>query len=615
MTVERQEMQVDIACVGFGPATAGFLQKLTKELVDENGMPRLQSKVMPGMPLQVLCYERADDIGFGVSGVVTKARALKDSMPEINASDIPLAAEVKEEKLVYLFDHLNTSLRSRSQRVIEAMLKPLKFLPLFKENAMEIPFIPSFMNKHGGMVFSIGQFSQWIGSQLMASGLIQIWPGTPVDQPLLEREQVLGIRLMDQGTDKDGNPEASYMPGMEIKSRLTVVGDGPVGSVGQILDEKLGLPEGNEQKDWAVGAKMLIQLPDSCTLEPGTVIHTVGFPEPEIFGFFYVLPDGLASAGIFIPSWMDTPIKNSYRYLQHWLLHPYIWQHVQGGTMRSWGAKSIQESGRRGEPFLAGDGWARIGEGSGTTNVLANSGVDEAWFSGVLLAEAVIELENKDLEFTKENLQNTYIQKRRNSWLEKEAKQAEKARDGFQKGFIPGMTGMVLTWLSGGKLSFPAKPRSAQERAKPFKKVYGNKLSEQEIEEIRKKGNATSNVIYNQVMNKVGWPEIPYDGQLLVSHQDALLMGGKVQAPHGYRDHVRFLFPHLCKECEQKTCIEICSGQAITPNDEGVPVFEREKCIHCGACMWSCVKYRKDDSELTNIDFKAGTGGLHSAEN
>ncbi|MGC4052726.1 MAG: hypothetical protein QM757_25630 [Paludibaculum sp.] len=42
--------------------------------------------------------------------------------------------------------------------------------------------------------------------------------------------------------------------------------------------------------------------------------------------------------------------------------------------------------------YLAGDGYARIGEGSGTTNVLTGSGVDEAWAHGQQLAEAVIEL-------------------------------------------------------------------------------------------------------------------------------------------------------------------------------------------------------------------------------
>jgi electron-transferring-flavoprotein dehydrogenase len=46
-----------------------------------------------------------------------------------------------------------------------------------------------------------------------------------------------------------------------------------------------------------------------------------------------------------------------------------------------------------------------------------------------------------------------------------------------------------------------------------------------------------------------------------------------------------------------------------------VPVFDREKCVHCGACLWNCSRWRPDDPERTNIEFRAGTGGLHSAEN
>ena len=82
-------MDADIVCVGFGPATAGFLTTLSKQLVNADGTPAVESAVMPGMPPQVLCYERADDIGFGVSGIVTRARALKASFPEIKTAGIP----------------------------------------------------------------------------------------------------------------------------------------------------------------------------------------------------------------------------------------------------------------------------------------------------------------------------------------------------------------------------------------------------------------------------------------------------------------------------------------------------------------------------------------------
>ena len=105
------------------------------------------------------------------------------------------------------------------------------------------------------------------------------------------------------------------MPGMDIKAALTVVADGPVGAVGRALDEKFGLPPGHHRNDWGVGMKAVVQLPESCTLEPGTVLHTLGFPEPEIFGFFYVGPNRTASMGIFVAPWQDTPVRTTYRYL------------------------------------------------------------------------------------------------------------------------------------------------------------------------------------------------------------------------------------------------------------------------------------------------------------
>ena len=46
-----------------------------------------------------------------------------------------------------------------------------------------------------------------------------------------------------------------------------------------------------------------------------------------------------------------------------------------------------------------------------------------------------------------------------------------------------------------------------------------------------------------------------------------------------------------------------------------MPLFDREKCVHCGACLWNCSKPSKADPERTNVVFKAAAGGLHSAEN
>ena len=605
-------MEVDIACVGFGPAMGGFLTTLSRALADENGHTLLESGIMPGMPLQVVCYERADDISFGVSGVVTGGRSIRASFPDLNPAEIPLACPVSHEKVLYLLDPVGSSRRSFGTRVLDRLVGVVAQ----KDHACELPYIPPFLHKKDGLVLSIGQFTQWVGAQLMASGLVQVWPAMPVSEPLIEENRVVGIRLVDQGTNKDGSPAAGYMPGMDIRAALTVVGDGPVGPVGQALDKRFGLPAGHHQREWAVGMKMVVELPGACPLAPGTVIHTIGYPEPEIFGFLYVYPDRVASLGIFVPSWLDSPVRTSYRYLQHWMTHPALWRYLEGGTLRSWGAKSLQESGKRGEPLLVGNGYARIGEGSGSTNVLTGSGVDEAWATGVHLAAGVIELLKAGKPFTRENLDTAYVARRRASWVDQEANEAKQARDGFQRGVLTGLIGMGLTGMTGGKLNVGSEIKRPYERVPSLEDYCQGRVAPEVVEKLQKECIAQGSSLADAVMDRLGWPQIQLDGKLLISQQDALLLGGKVQAPAGYADHVVVLDPQLCATCNPQLCVEICSGQALTYTEGGgAPQFDREKCVHCGACQWNCTKPHKAGDERCNIDFRAGTGGSHSAEN
>jgi electron-transferring-flavoprotein dehydrogenase len=465
------------------------------------------------------------------------------------------------------------------------------------------------MRKDDGMIFSLGQFNQWVSEQLTSSGVVQIWPGMPVSEPLIENDTVCGVRLVDQGVSLDGTPSEGFMPGMDVRAALTVVADGPVGTVGRKLDSHFGFQKDHEQREWALGMKMVIELPVDSKLEPGTVIHTIGFPEPEIFGFLYVHPERLVSVGIFIPSWFRSPVRTAYRYLQHFMMHPYLWRHLKGGTLKSWGAKSIQESGRHGEPFLAGNGYVRIGEGSGSTNVLANSGVDEAWTTGVQLAEAVVELLEQGRPFTRENLEQTYVRRRRESWVDKESKAAADARNGFQHGVLPGLIGTALAGFTGGAVSFgQARKRST---TRTLENLYGSRIAPSRLKDLREECETKGIALHDSIMDRCGWPVIPFDGQLLISHQDALLMGGSVQAPPGYANHVVFIRPELCRECESKLCVEMCSGQAITRGESNVPAFDREKCVYCGACLWNC----EANEGKGNIEFRAGAGGLHSALN
>jgi electron-transferring-flavoprotein dehydrogenase len=620
--IDRAYMEVDIACVGFGPATGGFLSTLTKAWTENPADPAFESRVTPGMPLQVLCYERADDIGSGVSGVVTRGQAIRTSFPALDPAEIPMAAPVLSERVMYLLDPVGASRRSLLLRLADQALRAVGPLVGLKDHAFTLPWTPAFLNKHGGLILSIGQFNQWVGTQLMSTGLVQIWPGSPVAGPLFSDKKVDGIRLADQGVDKAGIPTEAFMPGMDIKALLTVVADGPVGAVSQAIDSKLGMPPGHHRREWALGMKFVIELPEGTPLQQGTVWHSFGYPEPEIFGFLYVHPDRLVSVGIFVPSWLSDPSRTAYRYLQHYIQHPALWKHLKDGTLRSWGAKSLDESGRHGEPYLTGDGFARIGENSGSTNMLTGSGVDEAWATGSQLGEAVLELLRANEPFTQENLNKTYEKRRRASWVESGAREAENARNGFQHGIVKGMIGMALAGLTKGKFSLKTKIPPAHEQIVALSKT---KLRAPSIARPLRNGWETSEARsanqaptenrpqHDALLSARGWPEIPFDGRLLVSQQDALLMGGKVQAMAGFADHVFFTDPALCKECGEMTCVAMCSGQAITKGEDGQPAFEREKCVHCGACLWNCGQ--SPDGEHSNIEFRAGSGGLHSAEN
>ena len=613
---ERQSMEADIACVGFGPAMGGFLTTLNRAWMENPADPAFESKVAPGLPLQVLCYERADDIAAGVSGVVTAARGIRASFPDLNPADIPMASPVRSERILYLMDPVGASRRSLSLRIADRALRGLSGTLGVRDDAYELPWAPGFLHKTGGLVMSIGQFNQWVGAQLMASGLVQIWPAMPVSEPLFAQnadrtgDQVVGVRLTDQGVDKHGAPEAGFIAGMDVRAGLTVVGDGPFGPVGSAIDKRMGMPTGHDKREWALGMKFVIELPTETTLEAGTVWHTFGYPEPEIFGFLYVHSERLASVGIFVPSWIGYPARTVYRYLQHFIQHPALWRYLKGGTLRSWGAKSLDESGQHGEPFLVGDGYARIDEGSGSTNMLAGSGVDEAWTTGVQLAEAVIELLRNGRGFTQESLAATYEARRRASWVDQNARNALNARNGFHLGFVPGLIGMALAGLTGGTISLAAKIPPAH---KQIKKKRVKLMTELKRREAAMLAVEDGRPLHDAMMSVRGWPEIEFDGKLLLSQQDALLMGGKVQAMPGFADHVVFRDVGLCLRCDDKTCIAMCSGQALTLSAEGVPAFEREKCVHCGGCLWNCGSTTAEG--FTNIEFRAGAGGLHSAEN
>ena len=238
--------------------------------------------------------------------------------------------------------------------------------------------------------------------------------------------------------------------------------------------------------------------------------------------------------------------------------------------------------------------------------------MDEAWTTGTQLGEAVLELLREGKPFTQENLAVTYEARRRNSWVERGAREAENARNGFHSGIVRGLFGMALAGLTRGRLALRAETLTASRQIRPF---ATDSTERRQLKKAAELASTENRSLHDALLTVRGWPEIPYDGRLLVTQQDALLIGGKVQAMPGFADHVHFIYPDFCESCISKMCIEMCSGQALLPGPGGVPAFDREKCVHCGACLWNCVAPLEDDPLRSNISFRAGAGGLHSAEN
>jgi electron-transferring-flavoprotein dehydrogenase len=86
VAMERSEMEVDIACAGFGPAMGGFLATLTRAWNDNPADPCFESKLYLECRCRCICYERSDNISAGVSGVVTPAKGIHASFPSSEPS-------------------------------------------------------------------------------------------------------------------------------------------------------------------------------------------------------------------------------------------------------------------------------------------------------------------------------------------------------------------------------------------------------------------------------------------------------------------------------------------------------------------------------------------------
>jgi electron-transferring-flavoprotein dehydrogenase len=160
--IDRQSMDVDIVCVGLRPGHGRVPDHALAGPGERGRHAGVESRVMPGMPPQVICYERADDIGFGVSGVVTPGAASRRASPTSTRPDPDGRPGARRRWSTCSTRSARAGAPRRcAGRRLSALLAMAAARARPRLRAAVHPAVPAQARR---LVLSIGQFNQWVGS-------------------------------------------------------------------------------------------------------------------------------------------------------------------------------------------------------------------------------------------------------------------------------------------------------------------------------------------------------------------------------------------------------------------------------------------------------------------
>jgi electron-transferring-flavoprotein dehydrogenase len=267
-----------------------------------------------------------------------------------------------------------------------------RFYLLGKSGALRVPnfLMPPLMGNHGNYAISLGNLCRWLATQAEALG-VEIYPGFAASE-LLYREDgsVAGVVAGVMGIAKDGSHKADYQPGMELRGKYVMIGEGARGSLAKQIISKFNLSQGHEPQKFGLGMKELWEVKPE-NHRPGQVTHTMGWPLDNSTGggsFMYHLEDNLVSIGFVVHLNYSNPHLFPYMEFQRFKHHPVIAKVLEGGRRVAYGARAITEGGLQSVPDLVFPGGVLIGCSAGFVNVPRIKGSHNAMKSGMLAAEA-----------------------------------------------------------------------------------------------------------------------------------------------------------------------------------------------------------------------------------